>query len=81
MNEVPIVRFLEGLNIGTFWMVIKFIYLLGIGTYLLFSLVMIRQVTEMTKTLNGSLNLPLKAIAWIHLAVAIGAWLLVLMVL
>jgi len=81
MQEVPIVNFISGVTVDTLWSGLKAMYLLGLGIYLIFALVMIRQVSLMTQALNGRMDLPLKLVSYIHLAMAIGIWLLALVVL
>jgi hypothetical protein len=49
--------------------------------YILFSLVVIKQVGLMVKSLNGQLDLPLKLIAYIHTGLALGVFVLALVVL
>ncbi len=44
------------------WEIAKWFYVGGFGLYLLFSLVVWRQIQLMSKTLNGTLQTPIKAI-------------------
>lgn len=63
------------------WIFLKILFLMGFFIYLAFAIIVVRQVKLMNQTLNGILDLPLRMIAWIHLLVAIGAFLLALIVL
>lgn len=63
------------------WFFAKLIICICLGVYLFFGLLIIRQVDLMSKTLNGTLNLPLKLIAWIHLVAAILIFLLSILIL
>lgn len=44
------------------WMIVKWFYVAGFGLYLLFSLIVWRQIQLMSKTLNGTLYIPIKLI-------------------
>lgn len=48
--------------------ILKSFYLLGLFFYLIFAVVMIRQVEMMITSLSGQLHLPVRPIAWIHFA-------------
>ena len=63
------------------WVLVKIIVLIFMGIYTAFAIVVMRQVNLMTSVLNGNLNLPLKAIALIHLALAVMMFLLALTIL
>jgi len=77
----PIEGFLKGLlTIGLFD-VIKVMIIFGLVLYLVFAVVVIRQVELMLQALNGALDVPLKLIVGIHLLVAIGVFLVALVVL
>jgi len=60
------------------WFLVKILFLIGLTIYLAFAVIVIRQVGLMSKTVNGPLETPIKSIAWIHLLVAIGVFLLAL---
>jgi hypothetical protein len=81
MQGAPIDNLIRGLTMASLWGVVKVMFLVGLGIYLVFALVMIRQVQLMANTLNGTLNLPLKLVAWVHLGIAIGVFLMGLVVL
>lgn len=77
----PIENFLQSLITLDVWGVVKVLILFGLGLYLVFALVVIRQVQLMSKSLNGSLDLPLRLIALVHLGLVIGVFLFALVVL
>jgi hypothetical protein len=53
------------------WGLFKILTVVGIFIYVLFSLVIIRQVDLMTEVLSGRLNPGIKIVAFIHLGFAI----------
>lgn len=63
------------------WWVVKLFYLLGLVMYMIFAVVLVRQVGLMSKTLNGSIELPIKWLARLHLFVTVGVVVLALVVL
>jgi hypothetical protein len=81
MIESPFDFLLPLFTLDTFWLLLKLMYLIAFGIYVVFALVVVSQVRQMTQTLNGSLDLPLKLLSWIHFGVAIGALLLAFVVL
>lgn len=60
---------------------LKLLFLAGLGIYLAFALIIVRQVGLMTKTLNGMLDIPIRLVAWVHLGVAVMVFGLALLVL
>lgn len=64
-----------------FWILLKFLFLVGLLIYIAFAMVVIRQVAMMSRTLAGDFNLMLKLITWIHLGVAVGVFVLAWIVL
>jgi hypothetical protein len=74
----PFEQLLQNLSGTTFnpWVLVKLLFLLGLLVYVAFAAVVIRQVGIMNRTLNASFNTFLRLIAWIHLGVAVGIWLL-----
>lgn len=81
MQNAPIVRLIESLSVDSFWGVLKLLIVFGILMYVVFSLVMIRQAQLMVKTLNGQLDLPVIVVAVVHFVVAVGVFVLALVVL
>lgn len=57
---------------GDIWMVLKIMFLIGMGLYLVFGLIVIRQVTHMTNTLRVGFEGPIKLFAWGHFLASIG---------
>jgi hypothetical protein len=63
------------------WFVVKILFLFALGLYLVFATIVIREVDLMNRTLTGVFNLPIKIIAWIHLALSILIFLVALKIL
>ncbi|MGB9706499.1 MAG: DUF5657 family protein [Microgenomates group bacterium] len=63
------------------WWLVKGLFVLGLALYLAFAVIVIRQVGLMSRTLDGEFNLPLKFVAWIHFFVALGIFLIALLIL
>ena len=53
------------------WLVAKGLMVIALILYLVFAVVVIRQVQLMSRTLNGALELPLKLLSYIHLGLAV----------
>ncbi len=53
------------------WFIVKIFFLVGIGVYVLFSIVVFRQVQLMTSTLSVGFETPVKLLALMHIVVAI----------
>jgi hypothetical protein len=80
MNHPPIVNFINALfamnATGSVpLMILKIVILFGLSIYLVFGLVVLRQISLMTRTIQTSLTGPLKTIGLIHMVVAIIVWL------
>jgi len=62
------------------WTLAKFLLLFALGLYLIFALVVLRQVYSMTKVVSGELDWPIKIVVWFHLGLALAlllfAWLM-----
>ena len=56
----------------TIWSVIKVLILIFLAIYVIFSLVLIRQVQLMTKTLEIGFETQLKFLSFIHFLFAVG---------
>lgn len=69
---------LQGVGI---WGVVKLLVLVAVGLYVVFAVVVIRQVQLMSETLNGVLMLPIKLLAYMHLAVAVGVLVMAVVIL
>jgi len=61
------------------WGVAKLIILVGLLFYLVFAVVVIRQVQLMTKTVAGELDRTIRIVSWIHFALSVGVFLGVLL--
>jgi len=57
------------------WGVAKLIILVGLLFYLVFAVVVIRQVQLMTKTIAGELDRTIRIVSWIHFALSVGVFL------
>ncbi len=73
-----LIEYLTTLSFNFNW-VFKALLLLGMFFYLAFGVIVIRQVNLMARTLNGAFDLPIKVIAWIHLGLIIGLFLIILL--
>lgn len=71
---------LDGLG-GDVWGIVKIMFLIGMVVYILFALIVIRQITHMTKTLKVGFEAPLKLLGIIHFIAAIGIFIFALLVL
>lgn len=63
------------------WWLVKALFVVGLGLYIAFAVIVIRQVGLMSKTLNGKFAIPLKLISYVHLLVALAVFLLALVIL
>jgi len=63
------------------WAIVKWFYILAFALYVIFAAIILKQTSIMSKTLNGSMNLPLKTIGYVHLVVALLIFFLALIVL
>jgi len=63
------------------WCFVKILFIIGLSLYLAFAAIVIRQVGLMRRTLDGEFSLPLKLIAWIHLIISLGVFLLTIFIL
>lgn len=79
----PFEKFIQSLTLTTFdpWFFIKLLFLAALSIYVAFAVVVVRQVAMMSRTVKGSLNWLLKLITWIHFGVAVGVFVLALIVL
>ncbi|MEK7525955.1 MAG: DUF5657 family protein [Patescibacteria group bacterium] len=63
------------------WAIVKILFLFAIAIYVVFAIVVVRQVGLMTKTLEVGFEIPIKFIAWLHLLFALGTFVLALLIL
>jgi len=73
-----LVEYLANFSFSLNW-VLKGLFLFGMLFYLAFGVIVVRQVSLMSKTLEGSFDLPIKIIAWVHLGMIIGLMLVILL--
>ncbi|MFH1561355.1 MAG: DUF5657 family protein [Patescibacteria group bacterium] len=66
---------------GSIWGVAKIFVLLALLIYLIFAIVVVKQVNTMTQVVSGELNLPIKVAGWIHLGFVLLIILIALVVL
>lgn len=74
MEMIPLV----GISV---WLTVKIFILLFLGIYLVFALVVIRQIVLMSETLDMGLNLPIKFIGWAHFLFAVGIFVIAILIL
>lgn len=58
------------------WFLTKILFLVGLTVYVVFAAVVVRQVYLMIETLEVGFEMPVRALVWLHLAVAIGVFVL-----
>lgn len=63
------------------WALAKGLLLFALGLYLVFALVVVRQVYSMTKVVSGELDWPIKIVVWFHLGLALALFLLAWLIL
>lgn len=74
VDVIPII----GISI---WLIVKIFAIFGLGIYVLFSLIVVRQVQLMTDTLEVGFESPIRLIALLHLIVSLGVFILALFIL
>lgn len=77
----PFDKFIEYLASFSFnlnWL-FKSLFLFGMLFYIAFGVIVVRQVALMSKTLNGTIDFPVKVAAWIHLGMILGLFLIILL--
>lgn len=60
------------------WFIVKLLFLFALVIYLIFALVVVRQVYLMTETVKVGFEFPVRIIAWIFLFGALGVFLIAL---
>lgn len=73
-----LIEYLANFSFSLDW-IFKVPLLLGMLFYLAFGVIVVRQVGLMSKTLEGPFNIPIKVVAWIHLGMIIGLFLIILL--
>lgn len=81
VNLMGNLALLEGLfTVATLWVIVKWMTVMGMAMYCLFSAVIIKQVGTMAETLDDPANGTVKLFAWVHLVFAVGLTLLLIIV-
>ncbi len=62
---------IPSISLITVWAVVKIFFIVGLSVYLIFALVVVRQVQIMSQTVKLSFELPIKIIGIIHLLFAL----------
>lgn len=65
----------------TIWLLVKFLFLIGLGIYIFFAAIIIRQADLMNRTLKGTLDVGVRLLAWIHFIAALFIFVLALVIL
>lgn len=69
-------------NFGSLvWMGVKLIALVGLGIYIIFAFVIVRQEQLMSKTLEADSEQILRILTWLHMAAAVVVFFLALFLL
>ena len=66
---------------ATVWTVVKWLMVVGLILYNVFAVVVMRQVSLMSRTVNGILELPLKLLSWVHLGLSLVALVVAIVIL
>jgi len=56
------------------WSLVEIFVLVGLTVYIIFAIVVVRQVNHMTNTLEVGFETPVRLAAWMHLFFAIGTF-------
>lgn len=64
-----------------FWLIFKLLFLVGFAIYIAFAVIVVKQVFMMTNTYQTGAEFILRLLAFVHLAMAIGAFFLAFLVL
>lgn len=70
--------FFGGISI---WLIIKIFVLLFLAIYIVFGLVVVKQISLMEETLDAGFSFPIKAVGWAHLFFSIGVFVIALLIL
>lgn len=74
-------QFLSIITNISIWSIVKIFVLLALLLYIIFAWLVIKQVDLMGKTLDGTVNLPIRLIAWLQLILAMVVFLAALVIL
>lgn len=75
---MEVIKLLVGIDV---WFIAKIFCLIGLGVYLIFSFVVVRQVKLMTMVVSGVLGMPLRLVAWIFFLFSLFVFILAILVL
>ncbi len=70
------INFLEETLGFSIWGIVKLFFILALVLYIIFAVVIVRQVKLMGQTISDKNNYLLSLIAWLHLAIALFVFLL-----
>lgn len=65
----------------TIWVIAKIFVIIVLGLYLVFALVVVRQVQLMTDTVEMGFEIPLKLVSFLHFVFAVGVLILAIIIL
>lgn len=69
-------------DVGTFvWLGFKLMILVGLGIYIVFAFIIVRQEQLMSKTLEAASEKILSLLTWLHLGASVVVFLLALLIL
>ena len=74
MEVIPLI----GISV---WLAVKIFILIFLGIYIIFAVVVIRQIKLMSETLDMGLNLPIRFLGWTHFLFAVGIFVIALTIL
>ena len=63
------------------WQIVKIFFLVGMGVYLVFAFVIIKQVKVMLSTIEIGFEAPIRILAWLHMLFAVFVFILALLIL
>jgi len=80
-NFSPFTQLLTNPNL-VLWLVVKILFVIGLALYLIFPILIIRQIKAFDRILGFyTFDLPLRVVAWVYLAISTLAFLLALIIL
>jgi len=78
---MPIDDLIKVILILDIWQIAKLLVLAALAFYIVFTFLVIKEVSLMNRTLKSVFNLPIKIISWLHFGFAILVFILALIVL
>ncbi|KKU22613.1 hypothetical protein A2701_00800 [Candidatus Amesbacteria bacterium RIFCSPHIGHO2_01_FULL_47_34] len=79
-NELIGVQLLKSFMGVSPWMVVKAFMIVGLILYMVFALVIVKQVGIMTESVEADANGVVKLLAWAHLLMTIGVIVLLILI-